>query len=133
MRTALEHLGHLGGRTLRPDLRSSVELLHRLVLPIAAPATQFGAPGPSNAAQCEGSARCGLCKSGIFRTPTAILRGADCPTLCAKTSMVTLRVIAAFEWAYPLSALCAKCTVRSYETSLGLRLRRLATALTVPT
>jgi hypothetical protein len=28
---------------------------------------------PSNAAQCEGSARCGLCSFGIFRTRTAIL------------------------------------------------------------
>jgi hypothetical protein len=32
-----------------------------------------------------------------------------------------------------LSVICTLSAVRSYERSLGLRLRRLATALTVPT
>lgn len=47
-----------------------------------------------------------------------LLQGDDCLTLCAKTSIASLGVIAALEWAHPLSALCAECTLsamRCYE------------------
>jgi hypothetical protein len=76
---------------------------------------------PSNAAQYEGGAQRGLCSSGIFQTRTAILEDADWATLCAKTSMASLPVIAALEWGLSVISPCAECTlsaVRSYESSL---------------
>jgi len=76
---------------------------------------------PSNAAQCGGSAQRGLCSSGISNADGDFLQGDDCPTLCANTSMASLRVIAALEWG--LSVICALrrirlSAVRSYESPL---------------
>jgi hypothetical protein len=93
---------------------------------------------PSNAAQSVGHARRGLCKSGIFRTRTEIFffEGADCPTLCAKTSMVPLRVIAALEWG--LSVICDLRRMHLVRRALLREIpycdcTRLATILTVST
>jgi hypothetical protein len=58
----------------------------------------------------------------FFERGRRFWKGADCPTLRAK--MASLPVIAALEWAYPLSALCAECTLSAVRSSEE-RLRKL--------